>query len=164
MANAVLTLTRDDIGPALKRLQSLGRDTTPVMRAMGNTFKSITEGNFSSAGAEYRPTPWAPKRDGSPSSLRQTGLLWHSFHLNVTNKTATLSNPTVYAAIHQFGGIIRGDPLLKFKVGDQWVSKRSVTIPPRPFYPVSNGRLTVAAEEKIVAAGMRAVERIANGK
>lgn len=161
MATVSLKLTRNDISPALARLEKAGRDSTPVMRAMGNVFKSITEGNFNSAGAGFRPSTWPPKRDGSPSNLKLTGLLWHSFHLTITKDSATLANPTPYAAIHQFGGVIKGNPLLKFKIGDQWVSKHQVTMPARPFYPVKNGKLTPAAEEKITAAGMRVIERIA---
>lgn len=163
MATATLKLTRDDIRPAFLRLEKLGKDTTPVMRSMGNTFKSITEGNFNSAGAGYRPSTWPPKRDGSPSNLKKTGLLWHSFNLTVGKDFAELSNPTPYAAIHQFGGVIKGNPLLKFKIGDQWVSKHQVTIPPRPYYPVKDGKLTPAAEKLIVASGLRTAERIAKG-
>ena len=164
MATVSIRITRDDITPAFKRLTKMGRDTTPVMRSMGNTFKSITEGNFNAAGAGYRPSAWPAKRDGSPSNLKQSGLLWHSFHLTVTKDTATLANPTPYAAIHQFGGTISGKPLLKFKVGDRWVSKHQVTMPSRPFYPVKDGQLIPSAEQLIAAAGMRTVERIAEGK
>jgi hypothetical protein len=40
------------------------------------------------------------------------------------------------------------------------VFAKQVTIPARPFYPVLGGRLTPAAEEKIVAAGKRVVEKL----
>jgi phage gpG-like protein len=41
----------------------------------------------------------------------------------------------LYAAIHQLGGTIaaKDAPYLKFKIGDRWASKKSVTIPARPF-------------------------------
>lgn len=150
MAAAIISITRDDLRPALARLTALGRDTTPVMRSMGTTFQSITEGNFNSAGASFRPTPWPPKKDGSPSNLKRTGLLWHSFHLTYTATTASLSNPTPYAAIHQFGS--------DKKKG------RGSGIPPRRFYPILNDQLTPAAQDKIIAAGLRTIARLASGK
>jgi len=113
-------ITKDDISPAITRMMKLANDTTPVMRAMGTTFKSITEGTFNSVGASYRPTPWKAKGDGSASILIKHGVLSKSFHLALTPKTAELSNPTKYAAIHQFGGVIRGRPWLRFQIGDRW--------------------------------------------
>jgi phage gpG-like protein len=149
MATAGFTLTKDDLTPALKRMASLGHDARPVMLAMGNTFMSITQGNFNSVGASYRPRPWVPKKDGSPSSLRKTGLLQRSFYLNVTSDSATLTSPTPYAAVHQFGS--------------DKPSGRGSGIPARPFYPVVDGRLTPAAEEKVLAAARRALDRIIKG-
>jgi phage gpG-like protein len=164
MASVTLKITRDEIGPSFVRLEKLGKDTTPVMRSMGNVFKSITEGNFSSGGSGYRPAPWPAKKDGSPATLRKSGLLWHSFHLTVTKDTATLANPTPYASVHQFGS---GDVDRKRQTE---AAKRSaakvgkMNIPARPFYPVKDGKLTPAAETKIAAAGIRTVDRIASGK
>ena len=60
-------------------------------------------GNFNDAGASYRPIPWAPKKDGSPSKLQKSGTLSRSFHLEATDERATVSTPVVYAATHQFG-------------------------------------------------------------
>ena len=110
MATVSIRITRDDITPAFKRLTKMGRDTTPVMRSMGNTFKSITEGNFNAAGAGYRPSAWPAKRDGSPSNLKQSGLLWHSFHLTVTKDTATLANPVRHFVVIVKGVFLKGMP------------------------------------------------------
>lgn len=136
------TVQVDSVTPKLRRLAAAGRDTTPVMRAMGNVFKSITEGNFSSHGAEFRTSEWAAKKDGSPATLKKSGLLSHSFHLTVTRTTASVSNPTPYAAAHQFG-----------------YQKRN--LPARPFYPIIDDKLTPAAEKMIAAAGLRAIQRAA---
>jgi phage gpG-like protein len=149
MATAVLKITHDDLRPAFQRLQRLGNNTTPVMRSMGNVFKSITEGNFNSAGAGYRPADWPAKKDGSPATLKRSGLLWHGFHLTVTKDTANLSNAAPYAAVHQFGSAK--------------TTGRGSGILARPFYPVINGNLTPAAQEKIAEAGMRVIERANKG-
>jgi len=127
-----------------------------------NTFKSITEGNFNSVGASYRPSPWPPKRDGSVCNLQLSTTLAHAFHLEVSPTAATLSNSTKYAAIHQFGGVIK--PVNAKSLS--WIGSdgkrrfaKSVTIPARPFFPVLNGRLTPAAAEKIGRAGERVMLR-----
>lgn len=155
-------VTRNDISPSLSRLAATAKNPVPVLRAMGTTFKSITEGNFSSFGAAYRPKPWPPKRDGSASILQKSTTLAKAFHLEVSSQAATLSNPMIYAAIHQHGGVIRAKPGKRLS----WVGpdgKRifamKVTIPPRPFFPVLDGKLTPKAEEKIGAAAQRAIAR-----
>jgi hypothetical protein len=54
---------RDDVSPQLSRMAMTAKNPLPVFRAMGTTFKAITEGNFNSVGAAFRPKPWVPKRD-----------------------------------------------------------------------------------------------------
>jgi phage gpG-like protein len=107
---------------------------------MGTTLMSITMGTFNDAGSEYRPTSWPPKKDGTPSKLQKSRTLSRSFHLTVTSTSATVGNPTIYAATHQFG-------------------RASANILPRPFFPVLNEKLTPKAEEKIASAGQRAIMR-----
>lgn len=156
-------LTRNDISPSLSRLAATAKNPVPVLRAMGTTFKSITEGNFSSFGASYRPKPWPPLRDpeGVPSNLQRSTTMSKAFRLEVTAQAATLSNPMKYAAIHQFGGVIRakGKALSWVNSKGDRVFAKMVTIPPRPFFPIIDDKLTPAAEEKIGAAGQRAIDR-----
>lgn len=141
----MFTLRRNDISPAITRMirAASGPQRRAMLRAMGTTFMSITQGNFNQVGASYRPTPWAAKKDGSPATLKKSGLLAQSFHLEVTDSFAKVSNPTVYAATHQFGR--------------DW--GRGSRIPARPFFPVLNGKLTPQAERLILSAGRRALER-----
>jgi phage gpG-like protein len=163
---APLTIRVDSaaLTAALAKLQRLGADATPVMRAMGERLKSITERNFNTAGARYRPAPWKKKRDGRPSGLQASKTLMQSFRLAVTPTTATLSNPTVYAAIHQFGGeiVAKNSPLLRFRSGGRWWSKKKVTIPARPFIPITpDGQLTPEASNLVARDGLRAIQRLA---
>ena len=166
----MFTLTRDDISPKMTRLAASARNPEKVFRAMGTTFMSITMGNFNDAGSDCRPSVWPAKKDGSPSKLQKSGTLSRSFHLDVSSMGATVSNPTIYAATHQFGSA--GHELGK-KVGSvktkyanklfkgSWndVLSGGHGTPPRPFFPVLDGKLTPKAEELIAAAGMRAIER-----
>lgn len=158
----MLKITRDDISPAISRLLRTARNPLPVLRAMGTTFKSITEGTFSSFGSNYRPTPWASKADGSPSILQKSTTLAKAFHLEVTSTHATLKNATIYAGIHPFGGVIKpvnAKRLSWVGPGGKRFFAMKVTIPPRPFFPVLNDKLTPAAEEKIRRAGERVIAR-----
>jgi phage gpG-like protein len=165
MAAVTFTLTRNDVSPKLAGMAQAAKHPEKIFRAMGTTFKSITEGTFNSVGEEYRPKPWAPKRDGSPSILQKSTTLAKAFHLAVSERGATVSNPMIYAAIHQFGGTIhaKNGGYLKFKWGKgahDWAVVDSVKIPARPFFPVDEtGRLTAKAEEKIRRAGERALAR-----
>ncbi len=156
-------LTRDDLSPTLSALARTARRPEPVLRAMGTTFKSIAEGTFNSVGAAYRPRPWKAKWDGSPSNLQSRNpTLSKSFHLTVTDKAATVANPMRYAAIHQFGGLIRpkSKQALRFQIGGRWVTVQKVTMPARPFFPVDeSGRMTPKAETLVQRAGERAVAR-----
>lgn len=142
-------VTRNDISPTLSRTIKGVKppNRKRVLRAMGTTFKSITEGTFNSVGAQYRPKEWAPKKDGSPSNLQKTTTLAKSFALEVSDDTAKVSNPTKYAATHQFGR-----------------PQGKGEIPARPFFSVVDGKLTPKAEEKIAAAARRVLDTIAAGK
>lgn len=167
MASVFFKLVRDDISPKLSRMARTARQPKPILLAMGNAFKSITVGNFNSAGLQYRPTPWPAKMDGTAATLKKTGHLWSSFNLEVTDQFARLSNPTPYAAIHQFGGTIEpvNADALVFKGPDgKPIFAKKVTMPPRPFYPVLNGKLTAPAEKLIAAAGEKAARKQFDGK
>ncbi len=158
------SIRQDDISPRLSQIAARARNKVPVLRAMGTTFKSITEGTFNSVGASFRPVPWPAKKDGSPSILQKSTTLAKSFHLSVSNDGATLSNPMPYAAIHQFGGrtaphriVPRKGKALKF--GGKFfaaVNHPGSNIPARPFFPVdAGGQLIPKAENLIARAGER---------
>jgi len=158
----MITLTLDEISPSLARAAALARDPSPVLRALGEKFQSITERNFTAAGAAMRPFPWAPKKDGSPSNLILHNILHRSFVLEVTPHTASVSvqgEANKYAWIHQFGGIIPKKKMTdQDKQNPQAVAVRGI-MPARPFFPVLNDQLTPAAAQQIAAAGQMALDR-----
>jgi phage gpG-like protein len=67
------------------------------------------------------------------------------------NASVTIGSDRPYAAIHQFGGIIRpkSGGRLKFQVNGQWFSAKQVTIPARPFFPFRNGKLIESARAAV---------------
>lgn len=158
LASISFKITRDDISPALSRLAAAAKNPTAVFRAMGTTFMSLAMGNFKTD--DYRPAAWPAKRDGTPSKLQKSGTLSRSFHLEVASDHATVKATPIYAAIHQFGGTIKGKPFLRFQwAPGRWAVVSQVNMPARPFFPVLDGRLTPKAEQRIGAAGQRALAR-----
>lgn len=156
------SITNNAATPKIKALILLAKNPEPILRAMGTTFKSITEGTFNSVGASYRPSPWPAKYGGDPSNLQSRNpVLSKSFQLTVTPSQATVSNPMIYAGVHQFGATItpKNAKFLSWVTGDgKRVFVKKVTIPARPFFPVDrSGNLTPAAEKLIVDAGVRMI-------
>lgn len=162
MAFFSIRVTHDDLTPVLNRLRELaGPKRQSVLRAGGNTLLSITQGSFNSVGAAFRASPWAAKRDGTPSNLQKTTTLAHSWRLTVTPNGATVSTDREYAAIHQFGGIIRPKTAkaLRFQSGGQWWTVKQVTMPARPMLPITpDGRLTDKAATLVARAMVRAIQ------
>jgi phage virion morphogenesis protein len=68
-------------------------------------------------------------------TLVDSGRLRDNFGTEATTTRAEWGTNTEYAAIHQFGGVIRAKSAkaLRFQTGGEWVMKKSVTIPARPF-------------------------------
>lgn len=71
---------------------------------------------------------------------RRTGRLSRSVHsefmgLNTSTAKGIVGSNVVYARIHEYGGIIqaRNAAYLRFRVGGQWVSKKSVIMPERSY-------------------------------
>lgn len=167
-----VTIVRNDISPAIKKVIQTAKPEARkrILTSMGNTFKSITQGNFQSGNAGMRPVPWPNKKDGSVATLKKSRLLAGSFHLETNSEQTVLSNPTPYAAIHQYGGKTKPHRILPKKKkalafgGGVYgaVNHPGSNIPARPFFPVDKaGHLTAAAEKLILASGQRTANKIA---
>ena len=161
-------LQTDNVSPSLARLASTARNPVAVLRTMGTTFLSITQGNFNSVGARFRPTPWPALKDppGAPSILQRSGALARALHLTVMPTAATVAQPMRYGRVHQLGATIRpknAKVLSWVNRKGQRVIAKSVTIPPRPYFPVLNDRITPEAEALIRRAGERTIARQAGG-
>jgi len=65
----------------------------------------------------------------------RTGTLRRGITAKASGLRGWLGDPVIYAGIHEFGGTIRAkrSKYLKFKIGNQWISKKEVKIPARPF-------------------------------
>lgn len=170
-----ITIHSNEWDDFVRKLDQFDHGAEPVLRAIGTTFKSITEGTFNSAGASFRPIAWVPKRSGGASNLQKSTTLAKSFLLQVSPWSAIVGTPVVYASVHQFGfhGSITipahtrrvsqaFGKTLPFPVWSN-VREHSVTMnmPARPFMPITNsGQLTPQAETLLIRAGERALGRM----
>lgn len=70
---------------------------------------------------------------------RKTGTLAKSITYRLTSdKSVEVGTNVTYAAIHEFGGTIVpvNASALHFKIADQWITTKKVTMPARPYlYP-----------------------------
>lgn len=135
-----VTIEDRQVRAELGRLAGRLKNLTPAMRGIGEIVRRSVEQNFAAGG---RPEKWEKShrvKEKGGQTLSDTGRLRRSFTVRGYPDRAEVGTNVKYAAIHQFGGVIsaRNRPYLRFKVGDQWVTKRSVTIPARPFLMVQN--------------------------
>lgn len=153
-------ITRDDVSPAFAKIDAALHQLRPVLEAIGLEVVSISQRSFYDA--SLRITPWAPKRDGSPATLIDSGELKKNIFIsNITGTTVTVSAAMIYAAIHQVGGTIQAAPgkSLKFTVGGVTYFVKRVTIPARPFFPIDkSGNLSSLAQRKIAAVLEKALK------
>lgn len=56
-------------------------------------------------------------------------------HFKLAGNRVVLGSNLPYAGVHEFGATIKAkaSPFLVFKIGKNWISKKSVVIPARPF-------------------------------
>ena len=132
---------RNTITPTLHWNARAIANKRPILEAMGMEFVSLTKRAFTDA--TLRPAPWAPLKPATlkhkkGTILRESGALFHSIAISeLTDIAVTVSSDRPYAAIQQLGG----------KAG----RNHAVTIPPRPFFPILEGKLTPHARERIEA-------------
>lgn len=105
-------LTTEIIGT----LPTINSNLAESMRWAGNLMLDSVRKNFMAAG---RPDKWPQKKDGSRSFLFQSGDLLRSIQMrsDATSATVSISTRDVpYAAIHNFGGVIKHPGSSKFQV------------------------------------------------
>lgn len=140
----------------LEAAAASGARTAPLMQAIANRVRNDAMLNFRRGGVW--PETWSQSRaarERSGRTMMERGALRNSIHARATATEAIIGTDLIYAAIHQFGGIIRPrrGQYLRFRVaGGRWATVRSVRIPARPFLPVDRaGNLRPETERWIGA-------------
>jgi phage virion morphogenesis protein len=126
---------------AFQGLEALGADLTPLFREVGAHLVSTTRLRFEE-GRAPDGRAWTPSiraRTQRGQTLRDSGRLQQSITMRAEARQVAVGTNVRYAAVHQFGATIsaKGSKPLRFRIGNRWASKRSVTIPARPFLGVS---------------------------
>ena len=70
-------------------------------------------------------------KNGKPNV--RSGALRDSIRVEVENELLSVGSDSPYALIQEFGGVINGKPWLMFKIGNQFVKVKSVTLKPKPY-------------------------------
>jgi len=129
-----------DLGPfaaAVGKAVAEISDTQRLAENIGEALVSGTHDRFEQ-GVAPDGTPWKPTVRGG-QILVDTGRLKNSIGYEASPAMVVVGTNAEYASTHQEGAEIKAKNAknLKFKVGDKWVSKPSVTVPPRPFVGIS---------------------------
>lgn len=124
----------------LRRMMVAASQPQTAMRAIAALGESSTRMRFrTQTGPDG--TAWKKGRKTSGRTLTKDGHLSGSISSRATSSEAAWGVNRVYAAIHQFGGVIRPrtKKSLRFRVaGGGFVTAKQVTMPARPFLGISD--------------------------
>lgn len=142
-----IDLDSEDLQRSLGQLLQNATDTRPMMRAIATEMVSLTEDNFESeswGGKKWSRSRRAAKNGGK--TLQLSGQLAASISTQVGNDFARIGSNKKYAAIHHLGG--------------QAGRGKKVTIPARPYLPISGaGQLQPGAERTLVDITLKALKK-----
>lgn len=134
---------RVEVDPELlDRLRGLEEaDIAGAMAAVGEAIRTSTLERFSRE-KDPEGRPWKKSiraQQSGEKTLTISRTLATSIHVESSAKGVEYGTNLDYAAIHQFGGTIRAKDggLLKFQIGDQWISKKSIKMPARPYLGIN---------------------------
>lgn len=127
---------------ALKRLLDIGSHTAPTMGAIARLGENSTRMRFRTQtgpdGKRWKPSLRAQLQGGN--TLTKDGHLSGSISSNYGKDFAEWGVNRIYAAIHQFGGVIRAKSsgALKFMLpGGGFAIVQAVRMPARPYLGIS---------------------------
>ena len=130
-----------EINAALAGLLKFASDQSEMMGVIGSFIESSTKARFDSS-TSPEGTAWKPSRRAAAENgktLLDKGHLRDSIHYQAASDHVVIGTNLIYAAIHQFGGIIKAKAggKLKFKHSAGFAVLDQVMIPARPFFGIS---------------------------
>lgn len=129
-----------------------------AMEAVGLGLVSMAKRSFNTD-PSLRPAPWAPKKDGKPSTLQKSTRLRNSIRVTSASESGvSIGSDAAYAAIHQTGGqtaahIIRPrfKKALAFGGGVyRMVKHPGSSIPARPYLPFTSSGVPTAEADRMI--------------
>jgi len=128
---------------SLNGLLSMGEDLTLMMNRIGSAVEASTKERIDLTNLAPDGNPWKPSRralaDGG-RTLVKSGDLRDSIHHEASGNEVVIGPEDLpYAAIHQFGGVIKpkNAKKLAFKTPLGMAFLDQVTIPARPYLGIS---------------------------
>lgn len=154
----ILNLDDRQASQSLARLLHNTQNSRTIMRALATELETMTADNFDSE--SFGGAAWVHKKFGSGQILTKTGELRDSITSSASSHTATIGTNLVYARIHHFGGRIqaKNKPYLAFPTPSGFAKVKSVSLPSRPFLPVSpDGTLQSGGDDRLLEAALAAL-------
>ncbi|MCX4025051.1 phage virion morphogenesis protein [Endozoicomonas sp. SM1973] len=137
----------DRLNQLIERLQVLGTDNSEILDVLGALAEDQIRRRIEEEQTAPDGTPWpewssgySTTRHSNQGLLQSEGHLLDSINYVVGIDDVTVETNLLYAAIHQYGGIIKpkNGRFLAFQLGSQTVFAKEVTIPARPFMGLSD--------------------------
>ena len=139
MPVAMLSIDASPLREVAVRLAAVDADRRAALEAIGAAWETSTKGHFE-RGVAPDGTPWKPSlraKQGGKTLVDTARLMGSITSKVIDDDTVEVGTNVKYAAAHQFGVTIvpkSQTGLLRFKLPNgRYVSKKSVTLPARPF-------------------------------
>lgn len=135
MSGIEIRIDTRELSVVADRLNELGElDKRELLDGLGALGVSQTQERIAREKRSPDGEPWKPNRAGTSILLQQGHLLGSIAH-KVSGDQVSWGSNLVYAAIHQLGGTIRPKSAkrLVFRIGNQTIFAKEVTIPARPY-------------------------------
>lgn len=143
VSNRLQDLQQKAIAKALPEIAEAYRSSIDFNFRKGGRYG---EGLFGGGTRKWKISYRAKEQQGQ--TLVDTRRLANSIVIATKGKRIVIGTNTKYAAIHQYGGIIRAKTKrgLLFNIGGKFYMKKSVKIPARPFIVLQDSDLRLTRE------------------
>lgn len=113
-------------------------EQSALLDSLGRLFQQSTVERIEVTKTSPDGEKWKENNAGT-STLYASGELAASIDYDVGNSTVAIGSALIYAAIHQFGGVIKPKSASKlaFMIGNQLVFATQVNMPARPYLGAS---------------------------
>ncbi len=134
MSGVFVKIDLSDLSKLNRTMETFGRkikDRQALNLALATTLRECTRKRFE--------TKKTPEGKAWTSPLVQSGDLRSKLLIDANEQIAKVGSNLVYAAIHQFGGVIKAKKgkALMFTIGNRTLFRRKVTIKANPYLGIS---------------------------
>ncbi len=136
---ASVTIDAGEVTALARRLRAAAAaPTAPLMEALAAAGESATRARLAAGGPAPDGSDWPARNPAyvnpAPMLNREGGLV-DSLASEAAADSAAWGSNLIYARIHQLGGTIvpKQADALRFMLGEEMVTAKSVTIPARPY-------------------------------